>query len=130
MTTNIAWGTNALVAIATADDLHIAPRRSNGQTGTPTWIWSVAVDDILYVRAYRGASSSWYRSAIETGTGIIQSGGTTHQVRFTDVDDPQILARVDQAYRRKYDGSAYLPAMLAAGPRAATVAVTPAASGR
>jgi Uncharacterized protein conserved in bacteria (DUF2255) len=35
--------------IAEADDLHIAPFRDDGVTyGTPTWIWSVAVDDALY----------------------------------------------------------------------------------
>ena len=36
---------------ALADDLHISPFREDGVTyGTPTWIWSVAVDDALYVR--------------------------------------------------------------------------------
>jgi hypothetical protein len=41
--------------IAEADDLHISPYREDGVTyGTPTWIWSVAVDGNLYVRAYNG----------------------------------------------------------------------------
>ena len=31
--------------IAEADDLHISPFREDGKTyGTPTWIWSVAVE--------------------------------------------------------------------------------------
>lgn len=48
--------------IGEADDLHIAPFREDGVTyGTPTWIWSVAVDDALYVRAYHGKKSSWYK---------------------------------------------------------------------
>jgi hypothetical protein len=47
-----------LRTIAEADDLHIAPSRQDGTMyGTPTWIWSVAVDNVLCVRAYNGQSS-------------------------------------------------------------------------
>jgi hypothetical protein len=47
------WPKDELRKIAEADDLHIGPFREDGKTyGTPTWIWSVAVDDALYVRAY------------------------------------------------------------------------------
>jgi len=43
------WRKDELRAIAEADDLHIAPFRDDGVTyGTPTWIWSVAVDEGLY----------------------------------------------------------------------------------
>ena len=39
------WSKHELRKIAQADDLHIAPFRDDGVTyGTPTWIWSVAVD--------------------------------------------------------------------------------------
>lgn len=51
--------------IAAADDLHIAPFRTDGATyGTPTWIWNVEVDGNLYVRAYYGKKSRWYQSAM------------------------------------------------------------------
>ena len=41
--------------IAEADNLHISPFREDGVTyGTPTWIWSVAVDGALYFRGYNG----------------------------------------------------------------------------
>ena len=54
------WSKEELHKIATADDLHIAPFRGDGVTyGTPTWIWSVAVDGDLYVRAYNGKGSRW-----------------------------------------------------------------------
>jgi hypothetical protein len=43
-----AWSKNELSKIAEADDLHIAPLRDDGRTyGTPTWIWSVAVDGAM-----------------------------------------------------------------------------------
>jgi hypothetical protein len=51
--------------IAAADDLHVSPFREDGATfGTPTWIWSVAVDGSLYVRAYNGRSSRWHQAAL------------------------------------------------------------------
>jgi hypothetical protein len=53
------WWKDELRKIAGADDLHIAPFQEAGVTyGTPTWIWSVAVGNALYVRAYNGRNSS------------------------------------------------------------------------
>ena len=47
------WSKEERNTIAEADDLHISPFREDGVTyGTPTWIWSIAVDDALYVRGY------------------------------------------------------------------------------
>src|SRR3979490_365056 len=59
-----AWPKEELRKIAETDDLHIAPFREDGETyGTPTWIWSVVVDDALYVRGYNGQKSRWYQAA-------------------------------------------------------------------
>jgi hypothetical protein len=59
------WTPGDLQRIAKTDDLHISPFRVDGVTyGTPTWIWSVVVDDRLYVRAYNGRASRWYQSAM------------------------------------------------------------------
>ena len=47
------WSKDELRRISETDDLHIAPFREDGKTyGTPTWIWSVVVDDALYVREH------------------------------------------------------------------------------
>ncbi len=44
------WPKDELRKIAENDDLHISPFREDGKTyGTPTSIWSVAVDGSLYV---------------------------------------------------------------------------------
>ena len=60
-----SWPKNELSKIAETDDLHISPLREDGVTyGTPTWIWSVVVDDALYVRAYNGQRSRWYQAAL------------------------------------------------------------------
>src|SRR5215207_7650010 len=77
----MTWSKNELGKIAEADDLHIAPFRADGATyGTPTWIWSVAVDDALYVRAYNGPSSRWYQSALLQKAGPIIAAGMTRGV--------------------------------------------------
>ena len=65
-TKNNQFPTDVLEKINEADDLHIAPFRADGKTyGTPTWIWAVVVDGDLYVRAYNGVDSRWYKSAIQ-----------------------------------------------------------------
>ena len=67
-----AWSQDELRRIAEADDLHVAPFREDGATyGTPTWIWSVAVDDALYVRGYNGQNSRWYQAAVRQKAGRI-----------------------------------------------------------
>jgi Uncharacterized protein conserved in bacteria (DUF2255) len=70
------WSKDELRKITESDDLHIAPLREDGITyGTPTWIWSVAVDDSLYVRAYYGQSSRWYQAAMRQRAGRITAAG-------------------------------------------------------
>jgi hypothetical protein len=64
------WSKDELRKITEADDLHIAPFREDGMTyGTPTWIWSVAVDDALYMRGYNGQKSRWYGRDNPTSVG-------------------------------------------------------------
>jgi hypothetical protein len=119
------WAKNELAKIAEADDLHIAPFREDGVTyGTPTWIWSVAVDDALYVRGYNGQKSSWYQAAVWQKAGRIIAAGMTKEVTFEPVDGA-INSRIDDAYRAKYHGSPYLKPMIGARARSATVKIMP-----
>jgi hypothetical protein len=119
------WPKDTLRRVAEADDLHIAPLREDGKTyGTPTWIWSVAVDDSLYVRAYNGKKSSWYQAAIRQKTGRINAAGLTKEVIFEEVEGP-INNRIDDAYRTKYHGSPYLEPMIGTRARAATIRIIP-----
>lgn len=120
-----AWQKDALRRIAEADDLHIAPFREDGKTcGTPTWIWSVAVDGALYVRAYNGSQSRWHQAAMQQKAGRIIAAGMTTEVSFEPVDGP-INDRIDDAYRAKYVASSYLKPMISTRARAATVKVMP-----
>lgn len=124
-----SWKQGTLRAIIEADDLHIAPFREDGRTpGTPTWIWCVAVNGDLYVRAYNGRRSTWYRAAVRQKAGRITAAGKTWGVQFEPLDGP-INDLVDQAYRAKYAGSPYLRPMIGRGARVATVRITPAEHG-
>ncbi len=112
--------------IAHKDDFHIAPFRADGKTyGTPTWIWVVEVDDKLFVRAYNGTNSRWYKSAIAQKAGKIEAAEMVKQVRFEPVKGP-INEKIDEAYREKYAGSPYLNPMISAKAKAATIEVLPA----
>jgi hypothetical protein len=120
-----AWLKDELRKIAEADDLHISPLRDDGATyGTPTWIWSVAVGDALYVRAYNGQDSRWYQAAVRQKAGRITAVGMTKEVTFEPVEGP-IKDRIDDAYRAKYHDSPYLSPMIGPGARSATVKVMP-----
>ncbi|MGN6400921.1 MAG: DUF2255 family protein [Flavisolibacter sp.] len=108
-----------------ADDLHIAPFREDGKTyGTPTWIWAVIVDGNLYVRAYNGVNSRWYKSALEQKAGRIIAAGMTREVRFEPVHG-DINSVIDEAYRKKYNDSPYLSPMISNRSRAATIKIIP-----
>ena len=109
--------------IAGADDFHIAPFREDGVTyGTPTWIWSVEVDDKLYVRAYYGIKSRWYQAAISQKAGKIEAAGMVKKVHFEAVTG-NINAQIDAAYQEKYRSSPYLKAMVSERAKTATVRV-------
>ena len=126
MNTMIQWNKSDLQNIAETDDLHIAPLRDDGVTyGTPTWIWSVVVDNQLFVRPYNGKRSSWYKAAISQKAGQIEAAGLTRQVNFEQESDDAVNRRIDDAYRTKYKGSPYLNAMIESGPRSATIKILP-----
>lgn len=119
------WPKDELRKIAETDDLHVSPFREDGTTyGTPTWIWSVGVDDSLYVRAYHGKGSRWYQAALKQKAGRITAAGMTREVTFEPVDGA-VNDRIDDAYRAKYKGSPYLAPMVGPRARSATVRIVP-----
>lgn len=119
------WNKEDLARIAASDDLHVSPFREDGETyGTPTWIWSVVVDGALYVRAYNGMNSRWYKAAMKQKAGRITAAGLSKEVAF-EAAAGLIDAKIDAAYREKYADSPYLRPMIGDRARAATVRITP-----
>ncbi|MBT1699492.1 DUF2255 family protein [Fulvivirgaceae bacterium PWU4] len=112
-----------LEKVALADDLHISPFREDGITyGTPTWIWSVVVNNELYVRPYHGQKSKWYQAALSQRAGRITVAGKAFEVSFAPVSG-EVNKAVDNAYRKKYVGSPYLNSMVSEKARSATVRI-------
>jgi hypothetical protein len=87
-------------------------------------IGMVVVDGELYVRAYRGVRSRWYRAAREHGRGTIRVGAVSREVLLTtgSLGPP---AGLDAAFSGKYGPVADA---LVASPRAreATIRIDPA----
>lgn len=120
------WDNNTLKQIDDADDLKIAPFHPDMQTtGTPTWIWEVVVDGRLFVRAYFGTGSRWYKAALVQKAGRIHTIGKIFDVTFEPVKDEALNRKIDDAYRTKYGSSQYMSHMIASGSRAATMEVMP-----
>ncbi len=122
-----SWPKEELKKIAASDDLHISPFRQDGVTyGTPTWIWSVVVGGALYVRAYNGHASRWYKAAMQQKRGRITAASITKDVSFVPVVDDSLNDQIDDAYGAKYKGSPYLSPMISKRSRSATVKIEPA----
>lgn len=115
--------TEEIEQIGKNDDFHISVLHEDGGTyGTLTWIWSVEVDGKLYIRAYNGVNSRWYKSALKQKQGKIKAAGMEKKVRFEPVNGP-LNEKIDQAYREKYSSSPYLGSMISDRAKAATVNV-------
>jgi hypothetical protein len=82
------------------------------------------VDDSLYVRAYNGTASRWYKAAMQQKRGRITAAGVTKNVAFEPVDGA-INDDIDEAYRKKYENSPYVQPMIGERSRSATVKIEP-----
>ena len=120
-----SWNEDDLWAIAESHDLYISPFREDGTTyGTPTLVWPLVVDGEVYVRAANGQQSSWYVAAVSQKAGRIRVGGKDYEVTFEPAGN-ETASGVDAAYEAKYNGSSAVPIMQGAGPKSATVRISP-----
>ena len=71
-----------------------------------------------------GRTPRWYQAALRQRGGRITAGGMTKEVTFEPVDGSH-NDQIDEAYRAKYKGSPYLPPMIGARARSATVTILP-----
>jgi hypothetical protein len=84
----------------------------------------VLVDGELYVRAYRGTGSRWYRAAHELGHGRIRVGDIDRDVDLLAVADGNLADAIDAAYHAKYGSIGSIATTVAA--RSATIRVAAA----
>jgi hypothetical protein len=127
-----AWTPEELTAIGGSEELRIAARRPDGTMRNPVTIWLVRVGDDIYVRAYKGTDSPWFRGVRRTRQGHVEAGGVARDVTFEDAPDEIANDAVDAAYRAKYARfeAQYVDPMVAPTARDATVKVVPASRAR
>ncbi len=121
-----AWTNDELKRIGNAEELQIAPLRSDGTLRKPVTIWVVRVGDDLYVRSAYGRGSAWFGGVQVRWEGRIQAGGVMRDVAFGEETDPGVNDQIDAAYRAKYARyPQYVAPMVTSEVRATTIKLTP-----
>jgi hypothetical protein len=119
------WSADQLKAIDENQDLYVSPFREDGITyGTPTQTWALVVGSNVYVRAANGQNSRWYQAAVARKAGRVRVAGQYYDVVFEPAGDDDADA-IDAAYEKKYPGSSAVPIMQGAGPKSASVRISP-----
>jgi hypothetical protein len=120
-----AWTSDELDKISAADELELTSAKRDGTLRKPVTIWVVRHGDDLYVRSWRGRTSTWFRGSQDRHEGHIRTGGVEKDVVFAEVDD--VNDEIDAAYRAKYDryGATYVDPMIGPDARAATIKLVP-----
>ncbi len=122
----IAWTNDELNKIGSAEELRIAPLRRDGTLRKPVIIWVVRLDDNLYVRCVNGRKGAWFRGVLTRHEGRIWAGGVEHDVKFEEETDPDINAKIDEAYLTKYQRyPQWVAPMVTPEVRAATIKLVP-----
>jgi hypothetical protein len=88
-------------------------------------IWVVVVDDIVFVRSFRGARGRWYRDLATGGDATLEVAGRRLAVRATPEREPAAIERVSQEFLRKYQPSSYAEAMVKQDILATTLRLEP-----
>ncbi|HEX6507431.1 MAG TPA: DUF2255 family protein [Chloroflexota bacterium] len=123
-----SWTSDELNKIGEADELQLASRRRDGTLRDPVTIWVVRHGDDLYVRSWRGRTSTWFRRAQDQHEGQISAGGVDKDVSF--VEDDSVNDAIDAAYRTKYHryAASYVDPMIGPEARASTIKLVPRAT--
>lgn len=121
------WTRAELDRIANAEELQIASLRNDDTLRKPVTIWVVRVGDDLYVRSVYGRASGWFRGTETRHEGHIRAGGVNKDVTFLEESDPGIHARIDAAYRTKYQryAAGIIDSTLTTEARGATLKLVP-----
>ena len=121
-----AWTSAELDQIENAEELTLASLRRDGALRRPVIMWVVCVDGCIYVRAYKGRTSPWFRGAQTQHQGRIRAGGVEKDVAFVEESDSEVNRRVDAAYLAKYARyPQYVAPMVEPAAKSATLKLVP-----
>ena len=99
------FGRETLDTLDRSDEVHIETRRDASSPGHSTVIWAVVVDDNVFVRSVRGERGRWYREASANPEAALRVNDRRVPVRAVPETEPEILGKISEAYRRKYEDS-------------------------
>ena len=124
------WTNEELNRIGSAEELRIATLRRDGTLRNRVIIWVVRLDDDLYVRCVNGREGAWFRGVLTRHAGRIWAGGVEKDVTFMEEADPEINAKIDEAYLTKYQRyPQWVAPMVTPKVRAATIKLVPRVDG-
>jgi hypothetical protein len=107
-----------------ADEVDIETHSPKGTThAVPIWI--VVDGDDVFVRAYRGPTSRWYRELVAR-PGALLANGNRIAVRAIVAVDPDSVKRTSDGYRKKYRKGSSLDDMLVPAVLPTTLRLEPA----
>lgn len=71
-----------------------------------TGVWTVVVEDRVFVRSWNNKPTGWYQALRSTGHGAISVGKTELAIATRPVRSARIRRAVSEAYAAKYDTKA------------------------
>jgi len=120
------WTSDELNKVGSAEELRIATLRRDGTLRKPVIIWVVRLGDDLYVRCVNGREGAWFRGVLTQHAGRVWAGDVEKDVIFVEETDPNINAKIDEAYLTKYRRyPQYVAPMVTPEVRAATTKLVP-----
>lgn len=123
----VAWTSDELNRIGTAEELQIASLRHDGTLRSSRTIWVVRLGDDLYIRSVNGRTSDWFRGVQTRHEGHIRAGGVDKDVTFVEVTDSDLNDLIDDAYSTKYRhyAASIIDHINSSGARSATIKLVP-----
>jgi hypothetical protein len=122
----VAWTSDELARIGTAEELELASLRRDGTLRNPVTMWVVRDGDSLYVRSMNGREGTWFRGTQVRHEGHIRAGGVDKDVSLVDAEQ-NIDNQIDAAYRSKYRryGESIVGTIVSPKARSATIKLVP-----
>ena len=68
-----------------------------------TTIWSVVVDDKLYIGSYGLDKKAWEKNLVENANARLGISGKLYRVVVSKIDDEKLSTRLSQVYNSKYN---------------------------
>ena len=87
---------------AETDEIFIETRPWYGIPHSTT-IWSVVVDDNIYIGSYGLDKKAWEKNLVGNASARLGISGKLYRVVVSKIDDERLSASLSQAYNSKYD---------------------------